>query len=162
MSDVLSDAAGARLAIACRAMLTVVAMVLLAACGSSSDDESSATTTTGSDGTTTTTIESQSESGLCDTPDQCADSLYGAWIAADRSRAAGIATPDAVDSLFATTYQPSDNWQNMGCSHAMDMTGCQWTDSTGRTLTMMMSNGIANANPPPPPPPYEVDSATIS
>ena len=141
MSDVLSDVAGARLAIAGRAMLAVVAMVLLAACGTSSDDDSSATTTTGSDGTTTT-VEVQSEPGLCDTDEQCAESLYWAWIAADRSRAAGIATPDAVDSLFANTYQPSDNWQYNGCDGAMGSTGCTWTDNTGRTLTMVMSNWL--------------------
>ena len=160
MSDVLSDEAGARLAR--RAMLAVVAMVLLlAACGSSSNDESSATTTTGSDGTTTTTIESQDESGLCDTPDQCADSLYWAWIAADRSRAAGIATPDAVDSLFGTTYEPSDNWQYRGCEGAAGHTYCSWSDQAGRTLMMGMSNGAENPNPPPPPP-YKVDQASVS
>ncbi len=144
-------------------MLAAVAMVLLASCGSSSEDgaSSSSTTSTGSDGTTTT-LDFNTESALCDTSEQCAESLYWAWIAADRSRAAGIATPDAVDSLFANTYQPSDNWQYKGCDGAAGTIGCQWTDTTGRTLTMLILNGSGNANPPPPPPPYEVNSATIA
>ena len=163
MNDSRSVGTGARSVTVGRAVSALAAMLLLAGCGSSSEDPPSGeeTSSTSSEEATRSTIEFPTERPLCDTAEQCAESLYWAWIAADRPRAAGIATSDAVDSLFANTYQPTDDWQYNGCSGAMGSTGCQWTDITGRTLMMIVPNGTGSSNPPPPPP-FEVVSANIS
>ena len=143
-----------------RATLVVVVTVLLAACGSSSEDGSETTPTVAD--RTTTSVEFYGSNELCPTDEQCAESLYWAWIAGDRSRAAGMATPEAVESLFANSYDPSDNWQYNGCDGAAGSTGCRWTDKSGRSLMMVMSSGLADPDPSPPPPPFEVRSASIS
>ena len=144
-----------------RVVAAAVATVLLAACASDEESTGSTTSSTEVEDRTTGTVDFQGSSELCDTQEQCAESLYWAWIAGDRPRADGIATADAVTSLFTNTYRPTDDWQYNGCSGAAGSTGCQWTDRTGRTLTMMISNGTGNTEAPLPPP-YEVGSATIS
>ena len=62
------------------------------------------TTTTLAPTTTTTTAPAIPPVPQA-TPDAAAQALIGAWAAGNRTAASGVATPDAVNALFAAPYQ---------------------------------------------------------
>lgn len=125
--------------------------LLLAACGS--DDESADTTTT----TTTTEAATSSSSGSTSPPpstettsapatettappSQAGDplpepgtpwaaELVRAWGAGDRERAAELATPEAVDALFAAHDAGGPDWELLSCDSTAGSQICTFTSA---------------------------------
>jgi hypothetical protein len=60
------------------------------------------------------------------TPDQAADQLVASWAANDRAGASAVATPSAVDELFATPYPGPGLAIPRGCSAAFPPIVCTY------------------------------------
>jgi hypothetical protein len=60
------------------------------------------------------------------TPDQAADQLVASWAAGDRAGAGAVATPAAVDQLFATPYPGPGLAIPRGCSAAFPPIVCTY------------------------------------
>ena len=55
-----------------------------------------------------------------------ADAVFTAWANGDRAAALKNATPQAVNQLFARTWQASDGWSFAGCGVAAGSFLCTW------------------------------------
>ncbi len=60
------------------------------------------------------------------TPDQAADQLVASWAADDRAGASAVATPSAVDQLFAAPYPGPGLAIPRGCSAAFPPIVCTY------------------------------------
>jgi hypothetical protein len=130
------------------AVLAVVAVVVLVTRDDDSSTASSTTTTssTRAPGTTTSppapsttpspVSTTQPLPPVTDDPQSYAEFLFVAWQNADRAAAADVASPEAVDEMFAQPYQPSVTWAFQMCSPAAGSLYCTWNGSNGSTLTM--------------------------
>ncbi len=99
-------------------MIVVLLSLVLASCGESGSATSSSTTstttttvatttsstTTTTEATTTTTIPQVPQSS----PAAAAAALLAAWRAGDEAAARTVASPDAVDALFAHPAEPTE------------------------------------------------------
>jgi hypothetical protein len=102
----------------------------------------------GSHATTTTTVPAPSTSPPVNAdPQGYAVALYNAWKAGDRVAAAKVASPQAVNLMFATPYQaqpstsgPVDPYSFEGCQGAAGSTICSWQASGLGTISMRVRN----------------------
>jgi len=91
--------------------------------------------------------------GLCDDPEQCSRTLFGYWAAGTqraRTLAGFVASPEAVNTLFSSTYDGADGWEFSGCEGSAGHVECTATSKTGMTVTASMSSGAGLDVQPPP------------
>jgi hypothetical protein len=122
--------------------VAVVGLIVAIAVVASSDGGGgphAATTTTTAPATTTTAVGAD--------PQGYAVALYNAWKAGDRVAASRVASPDAVNQMFATPYQaqpssngPVDPYSFQGCQGAAGSMICTWQASGIGTITMRVRN----------------------
>jgi hypothetical protein len=89
--------------------------------------------------TTTTTV--YRPTGPQASPDAAAARLVSAWAGGDRAAAASVATPTAVQALFATPY-PAGYLQSRGCTAGANPATCTYRNT--------QTNGI-----------YEIQAAEV-
>jgi len=128
-------------------LAVVLAVVLLT---DDDDDSTSSTTTTRSLNTTststtaaatTTTTPPSTTSTLplppvTDDPQSYAQYLFVAWQNGDRTAAANVASPDAVNQVFAQPYQASSQWAFQTCDPAAGSLYCTWNGTNNAKLLM--------------------------
>jgi hypothetical protein len=135
-------------------LVVILAAVLAVVLLTDDDDNSttSATTTTGSVTTTiapttttavatTTTTPPATTSTLplppvTDDPQSYAQYLFVAWQNANRTAAANVASPDAVNQIFAQPYQASSQWTFQTCDPAAGSLYCTWNGTNNTKLLM--------------------------
>jgi hypothetical protein len=124
-------------------LLFVVVLVLIAAVAVvlvvvlQDDDDSSSTNTSTSQASSTPT-----------TPEQYAKALYADWKAADRTAAAQVASPEAVEQLFQFPYEPLptgdgssvDPYRFTGCEGAAGSVVCTYTGEDDAQIVMTVRN----------------------
>jgi hypothetical protein len=114
------------------AALALLVMAMLASgCSTAPRRAGGSTTTTSHVSTTTTTGLPHS---LQSNPDAAAAALVADWAAGDRPAALGVATPDAVATLFAIPY-PRGLALNRGCSTAFPPIVCTYGPPGGAPPT---------------------------
>jgi hypothetical protein len=59
---------------------------------------------------------------------------YDAWTRGDRTAAAAVAEPAAVDTLFARTWSSADGWAFVNCQGAAGSVFCTWQRSGEEVL----------------------------
>ena len=64
---------------------------------------------------------------------------YDAWTRGDRTAAAAVAEPAAVDALFARTWSSADEWAFVNCQGAAGSVFCTWQRS-GEELLIKAPN----------------------
>jgi hypothetical protein len=64
---------------------------------------------------------------------------YDAWTRGDRTAAAAVAEPAAVDTLFARTWSTADGWAFVNCQGAAGSVFCTWQRS-GEELLIKAPN----------------------
>lgn len=116
----------------------VIAIAVVASSGGGSTHAASTTTTIPA--TTTTPAISADPQGY-------AVALYNAWKAGDRVAASRVASPQAVNQIFAVPYQaqastrgPVDPYSSQGCQGAAGSTICSWQAVGLSTITMRVRN----------------------
>jgi hypothetical protein len=124
-------------------LIFVVVLVLIAAAALAlvlilEDDEKN-----GGGGSTTTTTVTAAPTD----PEQFAKALYADWQAADRSAAATVASPEAVDQLFQFAYEPlqtndgpTDPYNFQGCEGAAGSIICTWSGEDDAQIVMTVRN----------------------
>lgn len=119
----------------------VALIVAIAVIASGGDSSHTASTTTTLAVTTTTTPAVSAD------PQGYAVALFNAWKAGDRGAASRVASPDAVNLLFAVPYQaqpstsgPVDPYSFGGCQGAAGSTICSWQSSGSGTIMMRVRN----------------------
>jgi hypothetical protein len=117
----------------------IVAVAVFAASGGDGSPHAATTTTTVPATTTIPPVNAD--------PQGYAVALYNAWKAGDRVAAAQVASPQAVNLMFATPYQPQpstngpvDPYSFQGCQGAAGSTICSWQASGLGTITMRVRN----------------------
>ncbi len=117
----------------------IVAIAIVASSDSGGNPHAATTTTTVAPTTTTTVVGAD--------PQGYAVALFNAWKAGDRVAAGRVASPDAVNQLFATPYQaqPStggsvDPWSFEGCQGAAGATICTWKTQGTSAIAMRVRN----------------------
>jgi hypothetical protein len=116
--------------------LVLVLGVMTAACSTGSGAAGPATTTaapspsvavtTTAPSAAPTTSTTLVPSAPRPTPAQAADQLVASWAAGDRAGASAVATPSAVDQLFAAPYPGPDLAIPRGCSAAFPPIVCTY------------------------------------
>ncbi|HEX6395494.1 MAG TPA: hypothetical protein VFZ97_18820 [Acidimicrobiales bacterium] len=105
-------------------------LALAAGCGSSRGSgapaTSSTTATTLAPATTTTT--SWAPTAAQPTPDAAAAHLVSAWATNNRTAGIAIASPSAVDALFAQPY-PAGYLQSRGCTSGANPATCTYRNT---------------------------------
>ena len=102
---------------------------------------STSTTTTAAATTTTTTTPPSTTSTLplppvTDDPQSYAQYLFVAWQNGNRTAAANVASPDAVNQIFAQPYQASSQWTFQTCDPAAGSLYCTWNGANNTKLLM--------------------------
>jgi hypothetical protein len=120
-------------------LIFVVVLVLIAAAGLAlvlilRDDE-----TDGGNGSPTTTTQAAAPT----TPEEYAKALYADWQHADRTAAATVASPEAVEALFQFAYEPlqtadgpTDPYTFRGCEGAAGSEVCTWSGQDDAQIVM--------------------------
>ena len=88
--------------------------------------DTTATTVASSTSTPTTTLWAPTSPQP--TPDAAASRLVSAWASGNRSAAATVASPPAVDALFAQTY-PDGYLQARGCTTGANPATCTYRNT---------------------------------
>jgi hypothetical protein len=124
------------LAIAIVALIVAIAVIASSGGGAS---HTAATTTTGPVTTTTPAVSAD--------PQGYAVAFFNAWKAADRVGASRVASPDAVNQLFAVPYRaqpstsgPVDPYSFEGCQGAAGSTICAWQGPGSATIMLRVRN----------------------
>jgi hypothetical protein len=80
-------------------------------------------------------------------PEEFAKALYADWQAADRTAAATVASPEAVDQLFRFAYEPlqtnagpTDPYTFQGCEGAAGSIICTWSGEDNAQIVMTVRN----------------------
>jgi hypothetical protein len=80
-------------------------------------------------------------------PEQFAKALYADWKAADRTAAATVASPEAVDQLFQFAYEPlqtnagpTDPYNFQNCEGAAGSIICTWGGQDSAQIVMTVRN----------------------
>jgi len=117
----------------------IVAIAVVASSGGGGSSHTATTTTTVPAPTTSPPVNAD--------PQGYAVALYNAWKTGDRVAAAQVASPQAVNLMFATPYQsqpstngPVDPYSFQGCQGAAGSTICSWQASGLGTITMRVRN----------------------
>jgi hypothetical protein len=90
-------------------------------------------------------------------PDQAAAGMMSAWAADDRAGAAAVATPSAVEQLFAAPYPGAGLAIPRGCSAAFTPIVCTYGPPGGASAT----DAIYQLNVSPSPRGWYVSSVTV-
>jgi hypothetical protein len=97
-------------------------------------------TTTTAAATTTTTPPSTTSTlplpPVTDDPQSYAEYLFVAWQNGNRTAAANVASPDAVNQIFAQPYQASSQWAFQTCDPAAGSLYCTWNGTNNTQLLM--------------------------
>ncbi len=116
----------------------IVAIAVVASSGDGGNTHAATTTTTVAP--TTTTVVSADPQGY-------AVALFNAWKAGDRGAASRVASPDAVNQMFAVPYQaqqstngPVDPFSFEGCQGAAGSTICTWKAQGVSTIALRVRN----------------------
>jgi len=135
-----------------------VALGVVLATRDDGSDSSSGTTTSTSAPTTTTAAPTTAPPttappttiplpALQNDPQSYAMYLYVAWVDNNRQAAAMVASPDAVNQMFAQAYQPVQTssgpvnpWQFQMCDPAAGSVYCTWNGQNGAKIVMMVRN----------------------
>lgn len=124
-------------------LIFVVILVLIAAAALAlvlilRDDDKG---TSGSSATTTSTTTAPTN------PEQFAKALYADWQAGDRTAAATVASPEAVDQLFEFAYEPlptnagpTDPYTFQNCEGAAGSIICTWSGQDNAQIVMTVRN----------------------
>ncbi len=117
----------------------IVAIAVVASSGDGGSTHAATTTTTTVAPTTTTVVSAD--------PQGYAVALFNAWKAADRAAASRVASPDAVNQMFAVPYQaqsssngPVDPFSFEGCQGAAGSMICTWKAQGVGTIAMRVRN----------------------
>jgi len=117
----------------------IVAIAIVASSGGGGSPHATTTTTTVPATTTTPPVSAD--------PQGYAVALYNAWKTANRVAAAQVASPQAVNQMFAVPYQPQsstsgpiDPYSFQGCQGAAGSEICSWQASGLSTITMRVRN----------------------
>jgi flagellar basal body-associated protein FliL len=93
------------------------------------------------------TSNTTSASAAPTTPEGYAQALYAAWKAGDRSAAAQVASPEAVNQIFQFAYEPiqtnagpQDPYQFRGCEGAAGSTFCTWAGQDTAQIVEQVRN----------------------
>jgi hypothetical protein len=120
-------------------LVTAIAVVVVVVVVSRDDgsDSVSPTTTT----TTTTTTETPTASTvllppITNDPQSFAEFLFAAWRNGNRTAAAEVATPEAVDKIFARPYSAQSQWALGLCDPAAGSLYCTWNGTNGAQLVI--------------------------
>ena len=96
----------------------------------------------GGSGPTTTTVAAAPTN-----PEEFAKALYADWQAADRTAAATVASPEAIDQLFRFAYEPlqtnagpTDPYTFEGCEGAAGSIICTWSGEDDAQIVMTVRN----------------------
>ena len=82
-----------------------------------------------------------SQAGKIGDPAVAAQRLYAAWKARDRSAAAAVAEPKAIDKLFGARFM---EMRFTGCRHGNDGFSCVWHNpSLGLDMSMEVAGGAS-------------------
>ena len=80
-------------------------------------------------------------------PEQFAKALYADWKAADRTAAATVASPEAVDQLFQFAYEPlqtnagpTDSYRFQNCEGAAGSIICTWSGEDNAQIVITVRN----------------------
>jgi hypothetical protein len=119
-------------------VLVLIAGVALALVLVLDDDDSS------SNGSTTTTQAAAAPT----TPEQYAQALYADWKAGNRTAAAEVASPEAVEQMFQFAYEPLptgggssvDPYEFSGCEGAAGSEICTYSGEDGAQIVMTVRN----------------------
>lgn len=124
-------------------LIFVVVLVLIAAAALvlvlilQDDDKGS------SGGSTTTTTTTTAPTN----PEQFAKALYADWQAGDRTAAATVASPEAVNQMFEFDYQPlqtnagpTDPYAFQNCEGAAGSIICTWRGQDDAQIVMTVRN----------------------
>ena len=92
--------------------------------------------------TTTTTVAAAPTN-----PEEFAKALYADWQAGDRTAAATVASPEAVEALFQFAYEPlqtnagpTDPYNFQGCEGAAGSIICTWSGQDDAQIVMTVRN----------------------
>jgi hypothetical protein len=125
-------------------LVFVVVLVLIAAAALAlvlilQDDDKKG----GGGSTTTTTTVTAAPTN----PEEFAKALYADWQAADRTAAATVASPEAIDQLFRFAYEPlqtnagpTDPYNFQGCEGAAGSIICTWSGQDDAQIVMTVRN----------------------
>jgi len=80
-------------------------------------------------------------------PEEFAKALYADWQAADRTAAATVASPEAIEALFRFAYEPlqtnagpTDPYTFEGCEGAAGSIICTWSGEDDAQIVMTVRN----------------------
>lgn len=97
-------------------------------------------------GHATTTTTSTTAPPL-DSPEGYAKALYAAWQQNDRTAASEVASPEAVEQIFAFPYEPlqtndgpTDPYTYRGCGGAAGSDICTWQGQDGAQIVITVRN----------------------
>ena len=101
----------------------------------------------GSGSTGATTTGATTGTAAPTNPEEFAKALYADWQAADRSAAATVASPEAIDQLFRFAYEPlqtnagpTDPYTFQGCEGAAGSIICTWSGEDNAQIVMTVRN----------------------
>ena len=80
-------------------------------------------------------------------PEEFAKALYADWQAGDRTAAATVASPEAVDQLFQFAYEPlqtnagpTDSYRFQNCEGAAGSIICTWSGEDNAQIVITVRN----------------------
>ena len=138
-------------------LVVVLAVVLAVVLITEDDDSDSASTTTTTSTTSSTTTSTSAPTTttsapttttiapppttlpyppITDDPQTYAEYLFVAWQNADKTSAANVASPEAVDQIFAQPYSASSQWAFQMCDPAAGSLYCTWNGANNTKLVM--------------------------
>jgi hypothetical protein len=124
-------------------VVVLIGVVVFLALDDTGNDSATTTTTTTTVPRTTTTPASTptSTAPLPTTPEGFAQTMFTAWQGNNRALAAQVASPTAVNQMFAQTYPsgPTNPYTYQGCQGAAGSVICTW-QGNGQVIVMTVRN----------------------
>ena len=126
-------------------VIVLIGVVVFLALDDTGNDSATTTTTTTTIPSTTTTPASTSTptstAPLPTTPEGFAQTMFTAWQGNNRALAAQVASPTAVNQMFAQTYPtgPTNPYTYQGCQGAAGSVICTW-QGNGQVIVMTVRN----------------------
>jgi hypothetical protein len=131
-----------------RVAVLAIALVVVLVTRDNDSDEASTTTTTSTVATTTSTTTAPTTTTtppttttvalpvITDDPQTYAEYLFASWQNNNKTDAANVASPDAVNQIFAQPYPASGPYTFANCGPAAGSLYCTWNGQNGATLQM--------------------------
>jgi hypothetical protein len=125
-------------------VVVLVGVVVFLIVDDSGDDQATTSTTTTTVPVTTTTPTTSTpttSAPLPTTPEGYAQTLFSAWQANDRALAGEVASPAAVDEMFAQPFPSggTNPYAYQGCQGAAGSIICTW-QGNGQVIVMTVRN----------------------